>query len=109
MLYFWFSDFVLNSLSLAAFLDERLELTITGEELKVTGRGPLNNGGGGGTERELALWDASANQSLDVKGSVIKLLVDQEECCFHMAMNLAFLLLLLVYKASKISHVPYNV
>ncbi|XP_061450112.1 cholesteryl ester transfer protein [Rhineura floridana] len=34
MLYFWFSDHLLNSLVLAAFLDERLELTITGEELK---------------------------------------------------------------------------
>ncbi|XP_042294648.1 cholesteryl ester transfer protein [Sceloporus undulatus] len=34
MLYFWFSDHVLNSLALAAFLDERLELTIGGEELK---------------------------------------------------------------------------
>ncbi|CAM2100895.1 cholesteryl ester transfer protein [Caretta caretta] len=33
MLYFWFSDQVLNSLALAAFLDERLVLTITGEEL----------------------------------------------------------------------------
>uniref|UniRef100_A0A8C4W7K7 Cholesteryl ester transfer protein n=1 Tax=Gopherus evgoodei TaxID=1825980 RepID=A0A8C4W7K7_9SAUR len=34
MLYFWFSDQVLNSLALAAFLDERLVLTITGEELR---------------------------------------------------------------------------
>uniref|UniRef100_A0A8C8R6D6 Cholesteryl ester transfer protein n=1 Tax=Pelusios castaneus TaxID=367368 RepID=A0A8C8R6D6_9SAUR len=34
MLYFWFSDHVLNSLALAAFLDERLVLTITGEELR---------------------------------------------------------------------------
>uniref|UniRef100_A0A8C4W7R2 Cholesteryl ester transfer protein n=1 Tax=Gopherus evgoodei TaxID=1825980 RepID=A0A8C4W7R2_9SAUR len=36
MLYFWFSDQVLNSLALAAFLDERLVLTITGEELRVS-------------------------------------------------------------------------
>ncbi|XP_024069767.1 cholesteryl ester transfer protein isoform X1 [Terrapene carolina triunguis] len=34
MLYFWFSDQVLNSLAMAAFLDERLVLTITGEELR---------------------------------------------------------------------------
>ncbi|KAJ7312142.1 hypothetical protein JRQ81_006486 [Phrynocephalus forsythii] len=34
MLHFWFSDHVLNSLALAAFLDERLELTITGKELQ---------------------------------------------------------------------------
>ncbi|XP_074864850.1 cholesteryl ester transfer protein [Carettochelys insculpta] len=34
MLYFWFSDHVLNSLALAAFLDGRLVLTITGEELR---------------------------------------------------------------------------
>uniref|UniRef100_A0A8D0G798 Cholesteryl ester transfer protein n=1 Tax=Sphenodon punctatus TaxID=8508 RepID=A0A8D0G798_SPHPU len=36
MLYFWFSDHVLNSLALAAFMDGRLVLTITGDELKVT-------------------------------------------------------------------------
>ncbi|XP_053126651.1 cholesteryl ester transfer protein [Hemicordylus capensis] len=34
MLYFWFSEHVLKSLALAAFLDERLVLTIAGEELK---------------------------------------------------------------------------
>ncbi|XP_067327099.1 cholesteryl ester transfer protein [Anolis sagrei] len=34
MLYFWFSDHVLNSLALAAFLDGRLEMTLTGEELQ---------------------------------------------------------------------------
>ncbi|XP_020661802.3 cholesteryl ester transfer protein [Pogona vitticeps] len=34
MLHFWFSDHVLNSLALAAFLDQRLELMITGEELQ---------------------------------------------------------------------------
>ncbi|KAH0619478.1 hypothetical protein JD844_000133 [Phrynosoma platyrhinos] len=34
MLYFWFSDHVLNSLALAAFLDEHLALTLGGEELK---------------------------------------------------------------------------
>ncbi|MEE6499754.1 hypothetical protein FKM82_003575 [Ascaphus truei] len=34
MLYFWFSDHVLNSLAMAAFLDGRLALTLTGEELE---------------------------------------------------------------------------
>nr|XP_056718961.1 cholesteryl ester transfer protein [Euleptes europaea] len=34
MLSFWFSEHVLSSLILAAFLDDRLVLTITGEELK---------------------------------------------------------------------------
>uniref|UniRef100_H9GE63 Cholesteryl ester transfer protein n=1 Tax=Anolis carolinensis TaxID=28377 RepID=H9GE63_ANOCA len=34
MLYFWFSDHVLNSLALAAFLDGRLEMTLAGEELQ---------------------------------------------------------------------------
>ncbi|XP_067406044.1 cholesteryl ester transfer protein isoform X2 [Emydura macquarii macquarii] len=34
MLYFWFSDHVLNSLALAAFLDERLVLMIPGNELR---------------------------------------------------------------------------
>ncbi|XP_028595102.2 cholesteryl ester transfer protein isoform X1 [Podarcis muralis] len=34
MVYFWFSDQVLNSVALATFLDKRLELTLTGEKLK---------------------------------------------------------------------------
>ncbi|XP_048371737.1 cholesteryl ester transfer protein [Sphaerodactylus townsendi] len=34
MLYFWFSEHVLSSLLSAAFLDDRLMLTFTGEELK---------------------------------------------------------------------------
>ncbi|NXS61736.1 CETP protein, partial [Brachypteracias leptosomus] len=35
MLYFWFSEHVLNSLASAAFLDQRLVLTISGEKLQV--------------------------------------------------------------------------
>ncbi|NXL85883.1 CETP protein, partial [Alectura lathami] len=34
MLYFWLSEHILNSLASAAFLDERLVLTITGEKLQ---------------------------------------------------------------------------
>ncbi|XP_054856898.1 cholesteryl ester transfer protein isoform X2 [Eublepharis macularius] len=34
MLFFWFSEHVLSSLTVAAFLDERLELTIAGGKLK---------------------------------------------------------------------------
>ncbi|XP_063293980.1 cholesteryl ester transfer protein [Pelobates fuscus] len=34
MLYFWFSEDVLNSLALAAFLDQRFVLLLTGHELK---------------------------------------------------------------------------
>uniref|UniRef100_A0A8C5Q2S4 Cholesteryl ester transfer protein n=1 Tax=Leptobrachium leishanense TaxID=445787 RepID=A0A8C5Q2S4_9ANUR len=34
MLYFWFSDHVLNSLGLASFLDNRLVLLLTGHELQ---------------------------------------------------------------------------
>lgn len=36
MLYFWLSEHTLHSLASAAFLDERLALTIQGERLQVT-------------------------------------------------------------------------
>lgn len=38
MLYFWFSEQVLDSLAKAAFQDGRLTLSLTGDKFKVRGR-----------------------------------------------------------------------
>ncbi|NXP80337.1 CETP protein, partial [Ramphastos sulfuratus] len=90
MLYFWFSQHVLSSLASAAFLDQRLQGTITGHKLQVTTSGLLPSLGSHcgqssvfqGTsynDSVAKVWSLAHPQlSLQPEGTVVKSLVAVE-------------------------------